>query len=176
MFARQEDFLRRLDAAYRLNYDPVEIGPQAGALVAQYAYKRTDQAYVLSRKATIWSAETHEHVFVFAMDELTGELWRACREQALQLGLGLIRPHSEHKCSFVTALAVCGSARSDALEMVVRERFRKDFRFGFYGWMEFRAAAVCLGSGRVAASRAAEDLPAFLEKNLNLTTTKENEP
>ena len=68
MIAAQEKFLRQLDAAYRLNYDPVPIGPQAGALAAQYVYKRTDQAYVLSRKATIWSAETHEHVFVFAAD------------------------------------------------------------------------------------------------------------
>ena len=174
MIAAQEKFLRQLDAAYRLNYDPVPIGPQAGALAAQYVYKRTDQAYVLSRKATIWSAETHEHVFVFAADELTAELWRECRERALELGLGLIRPHSEHKCSFVTALVVCGAARDEAIAQIVRERYRKDYRFGFYGWMEFRAAAVCLGDGRVAVSRAGDDLRPFLEKNLNLITTKES--
>ena len=74
----------------------------------------------------------------------------------------------------MTALVVCGAARDEAIAQIVRERYRKDYRFGFYGWMEFRAAAVCLGDGRVAVSRPAADLRPFLEKNLNLITTKES--
>ena len=94
---------------------------------------------------------------------------------ALKAGLELIRPHSEHQCSFVTAVVICGQARPEVLEDIARTRFRKDYRFGFYGWMEFRAAAVCLQDGQVTVNRAGRDMRRFLEENLNITS-KENQP
>jgi hypothetical protein len=168
--AQQNSLLNRLDTAYRVHYDPVEIRQGSGALAAQYDYRRTDQAYVLARKATIWSAETNEHVFVFSVAELTESLWQSCREQALKAGLELIRPHSEHQCSFVTAVVICDQASPEVLGDIARTRFRKDYRFGFYGWMEFRAAAICLQDGQVTVNRAGRDMRPFLEQNLIITS------
>ncbi|HBC69085.1 MAG TPA: hypothetical protein DCZ56_01885 [Sutterella sp.] len=175
MLAAQQSLLKRLDTAYRVHYDPVEIRQGSGALVAQYDYRRTDQAYILTKKATIWSAETNEHVFVFSVSELTGPLWRSCRELALRCGLERIHPHSDHQCSFVTAVVICDRASPEALDELARARYRKDYRFGFYGWMEFRAAAVSLQDALVTVNRAGREMRPFLEQNLNLTS-KEKQP
>ncbi len=159
--------LEKLDKAYRFHYDPVTVEQGDGLLVARYCYKQTDQAYIFNKKITIWSAETNEHVFVFRTDELTPGIWDRCQERALQLGLAQIRPHSEHRCSLVTALVVCGRAESKALELVRSSKYHKDYRLGFFGWMEFRAAALCLEDGRIAVNRPARDMKEFLEQNLS---------
>ena len=164
-----------MDKAYRVHYDPAEIRSGSPLLVAHYNYRRTDQAYVLTKKAPIWSAETHEYVYVFSVPHMTEALWRDCRDEALELGMREIRPHDEHRVSMITALIVCSTAETPALEELVRCRRRKDFLWGFHGWMEFRAACVVLDSQEVHVNRAARDLEEFLRKNLNHVVTTNEE-
>ena len=135
-------------------------------LVAQYTYRRTDQAYVLTRKATVWSAETHEHVFVFSVPHLTEALWRTCRDEALRRGMERIRPHSEHRCSMITALVLCEESDAGALSAAERIRERKYFLFGFHGWMDFRSAVVVLNPPEVHVNKAAAEMQEFLQQNI----------
>lgn len=77
-----------------------------------------------------------------------------------------IRPHIEHKSSFITALFICDLVSEEAAKAVRKTRHHKDFLFSFHGWMDFRAAALDLSSGAVAVNRAGRDLAQFLHGNL----------
>ena len=165
-----QELLAKIDKAYRVYYDPAEIRPGPDSLVARYTYRRTDQAYVLTRKATVWSTETNEHVFVFSIPHLTEALWRECRDEALRRGMDCIRPHSEHRCSMITALVLCGKSDDKALRAAESCRLRKYFRFGFHGWMDFRSAVVVLDPPEVHVNRAAADMQEFLKKNIEKCT------
>ena len=102
----------------------------------------------------------------FSVPELSAEVYETCRGKALELGMARIRPHLEHRSSFITALFVCDSMTEEAARAVRRSRHHKDFLLSLHGWMDFRAAAVDLATGAVAVNGAGRDLEKFIRGNL----------
>lgn len=158
--------LAKLDDAYRVYFDAVPVEEPLPLLAARYDFHSADECFVLSRKVRLWRAETHEFVYVFSVPELSAELYETCRGKALELGMARIRPHLEHRSSFITALFVCDSMTEDAAGALRRTRHHKDFLLSLHGWMDFRAAAVSLATGAVAVNRAGRELEDFLHGNL----------
>ena len=158
--------LAKLNDAYTVYFDkrPVEEG--APLLAACYAFHSSDECLVLSRKIRLWRAETHEFVYVFSVPELSADVYDTCRGKALELGMGHVHPHIEHRSSFITALFVCDSMTEEAARAVRRSRHHKDFLLSLHGWMDFRAAAVDLATGAVAVNGAGRDLEKFIRGNL----------
>lgn len=158
--------LAKLNDAYTVYFDkrPVEEG--APLLAACYAFHSSDECFVLSRKIRLWRAETHEFVYVFSVPELSADVYDTCRGKALELGMGHVHPHIEHRSSFITALFVCDSMTEEAARAVRRSRHHKDFLLSLHGWMDFRVAAVDLATGAVAVNGAGRDLEKFIRGNL----------
>ena len=164
--ASRESLLAKLDDAYTVYFDKVDFPQDVPHLVAAYAFHSKNECYVLSKKAKIWSAETNEYVYVFSLPELTAEAYEACKERAHALGMECIHPHIDHMRSNITALFLCDGMTSDAEAMLRKTRLKKNFMLSFYGWMEFRTAAVIPADGRIAVNRAGKDLSAFIRGNL----------
>lgn len=158
--------LAKLNDAYTVYFDKRPVEADIPLLAACYAFHSTDESFVLSRKIRLWRAETHEFVYVFSVPELSAELYDTCRGRALELGMRLIRPHIEHRSSFITAVFVCDSMTDDAAVAVKKSRHHKDFLFSLHGWMDYRAAAVNLATGSIAVNGAGRDLAAFIHGNL----------
>ena len=152
--------LAKLDDAYRVYFDAVPVEEPLPLLAARYDFHSADECFVLSRKVRLWRAETHEFVYVFSVPELSAEVYETCRGKALELGMARIRPHLEHRSSFITALFVCDSMTEDSAGALRRTRH------SLHGWMDFRAAAVSLATGAVAVNRAGRELEDFLHGNL----------
>ena len=162
----RSSMLAKLNDAYAVYFDKEPVEADMPRLAACYAFHSADECFVLSRKVKLWRTEINEFVYVFSVPELTADIYDECRGKALELGMSRIRPHIEHKSSFITALFICDSVTEDAAKAVRGTRHHKDFLFSFHGWMDFRAAALDLSSGTAAVNRAGRDLAQFLLGNL----------
>ena len=158
--------LAKLSDAYSVYFDEEPVDSGTPLLAACYAFHSTDECFVLSRKVRLWRAEINEFVYVFSVPELSAEIYESCRGKALELGMAQIRPHIEHRSSFITALFICDSVTEQAARAVRGTRHHKDFLFSLHGWMDFRAAALNLSTGDVAVNRAGRELAQFLHGNL----------
>ena len=174
MTASRDELLNTLKDAYTVYFDDVSSSCTAPFLAASYAFHSSNECYVLSKKVTLWSAETHEYVYVFSVPELQTDMYEECRRQAYTLGMKSIRPHIDHMKSYITALFVCDAMTDGAAQALSKTKMHKNFLFSLYGWMDFRAAAVELTTGRIAVNRAASELKEFIRGNLEKTSLRRN--
>lgn len=116
-------------------------------LCASAAFHQRGEGYLLSRKVTLWAAESHEHLFVYRTARLDVPRWQSILQDALARGKERIRPHDEHMVSYVSALVLCEELDAGAARAVRRIRYSKSFWWGLRGWMRFRALALRLPPG-----------------------------
>ncbi len=167
--------LAKLKDAYTHYFNDVALTGEIPHLAANYEFYCTNECYVISKKVKLWSAETNEYVYVFSMPELTDGLCAECIDRALAQGLSRIHPHLDHKSSFVTAVFVCDHVDKGAESAIARTRIHKDFWFSLKGWMDLRAAALDLSTGRATVNSAAKELKDFLLGNLAKCNSIEEE-
>lgn len=115
-----------------------------GPLRAHAAFHQRGEGYILTKRATLWAAETHEHLFVYALPHLDMSRWRAIHEDGLTRGREQIRPHDEHMVSYVSLLVLCRALDAEAAHAVRRTRYSKSFWWGLRGWMRLRACLVAV--------------------------------
>lgn len=137
----------------------------AGPLQAHAAFHQRGEGYILSKRATLWAAESHEHLFVYILPHLDMSRWRAIHEDGLTRGRGQIRPHDEHMVSYVSLLVLCRTLDAEVAHAVRRTRYSKSFWWGLRGWMRLRACVVAVperageggapGPGRLVSNAAA---------------------
>lgn len=125
-----------------------------GPLCASAAFHQRGEGYLLSRKVTLWAAESHEHLFLYRTARLDVPQWQAILQDALARGRERIRPHDEHMVSYVSALALCDELDAGAAGAVRRTRYSKSFWWGLRGWMRFRALALRLPPGMAERGEA----------------------
>ena len=167
--------LAKLKDAYTVYFDEAKIPEGVPGLASCYEFYCTNECYVLSKKVTLWSAETNEYVYVFSLPELTPSAYAECRDRAHDLGMKRIHPNFDHRSSFITAVFVCDSVAKDAASQIAGTRIHKDFMLSLKGWMDFRAAAVDLSCGKISVNSAARDLKEFLHGNLEKCYSIEEE-
>ncbi len=150
-----------LKKAYTAYYDisPVEDGSAWKALCA---YHSRSSRYVLVKKAELWAAETHEYLYLWAFQRLEVSQVEEVFRRVLEDGEPRIKPHSEHMCTYLTAVLLYESAAPEALLRLKKLKKRRDYRLSLHGWMEFRIAAVGLPAAELTVNRAGR----VLEKDL----------
>ncbi len=166
MTVSRETMLAKLRDAYIVYFDEEALPADVPHLAACYAFHSSNECFVLSKKAKLWSAETNEYVYVFSLPHLDVRAYASCRELAREKGMARVHPHIDHRSSSITAIFVCDSVDADAAAALEKTRIHKDFLFSLHGWMDFRAAAVELATGKVTVNRAAKDLKDFMHGNL----------
>ena len=153
--------VRDLKKVYASYYD-VEDLPEGGALKALCAYHSRDSQYVLSKKAELWAAETHEYLYLWDVGVLEEGGPEEIFQKVLTDGEPRVKPHSQHMSTYLTAVVLYESAAPRALEQLKKLKKRREFKLSLHGWMEFRIAAVDLSTGEISTNRAGR----VLEKDL----------
>ena len=140
----RDTLLARLSEAYTAYFDvePVQDGSPLKALCA---YHSRGSQYVLIKKAELWAAETHEYLYLYSLPRLDFTSLVELQARTLEDGMPRIRPHSQHMCTYLSAVVLCDQADPD-------------FKLSLHGWMEFRIAAVDLSTGDIATNRSGKDL------------------
>jgi hypothetical protein len=128
-------------------------------------YSRNER-YVLTKRAKLWSAEAYEYLFFFCESELTLARWEEIRDLLVRSEGFLVKPHSEHMYSYISAVILCERMEPAVRKAVGSFRFQKNYRFSFFGWMTARTAAVCLTDGQTACNKPGKDILNHLKKVL----------
>ncbi len=158
-----EVVLETLKRAYTAYYDVEEID-DGTALKARCDYHIRDSQYVLVKKAELWAAESHEYLYLWDAGELSAGGVEEIFSRTLADGEPRVRPHAQHMYTYLTAVALCDSARPDALARLKKLKKRREFKLSLHGWMEFRIAAVDLSTGEITVNRAGRALVKDLKR------------
>ena len=152
-----EQVLEGLKKAYAAYFDIEEID-DGTTLKARCGYHMRDSQYVLVKKAELWAAETHEYLYLWDAGHLDLDGVEEIFRRTLDDGEPRVKPHAQHMYTYLTAVALCGSAQPEALAQLKKLKKRREFKLSLHGWMEFRIAAVDLSNGEITVNRAGKAL------------------
>lgn len=172
--------LERLLAAHETWFDVRRTHRVAGRSFAGFAeFHEHGEKYVLSKRAKLWEVSSNEYIFFDVADRLTtadlDELVAFMKGEALA---EVVKPHANHMFSNLSLVVIANAVDADVERAVRRIRFRKNFRWGLWGWSDLRVAVVDLAGGRddrmgrVMTNAAGKTLRATLEANLGPTAQR----
>ena len=161
-----QERLEKLLNAYAHHYDVRRNEERSGGQFPAFAeFYLRDENRLLTRDHVFSAVEQHEYVYFFLADHLDAALLREKIEQSQQAGLARIHPHKEHMCSFVTLVILADTIDPEAAALLRRTCLRKNYRFAFYGWMEYRVAAMECSTGQFLSNPAGREARRTLENN-----------
>ena len=163
--AGRGEVIERLLAAHEAWFDVERDHDFAGRTFPGYAeFHSSVSRYVLVKRAKLWEAASHEHLFFWGTPRLTtGELddLVGC---VTGEGLSLVRPAPDHMTTYLSLAIVADAVDDLAWERVRRTRFRKNFALG-WGWADLRLAVADLSRGRVTTNSQGKPLGETLQAN-----------
>ena len=149
--------------SYRGYYDITEKPDSGEPLLGAFCeYHQRDEKYVLTSKAKLWETKEHEYAYVYLVDRLDEETAARLVADTLVRAKALVKPVKNHMASYACCLVLCGSMTPEAARVIKKSRYRKSFRFSWYGWMELRSAAIPLSGGPIVSNRVGRDTAKFL--------------
>lgn len=158
--------LNRLLDVYSHRYDierNVAVGNETYEATATY-YLR-DENYLISKQHVLSAVESHEYVYFYQADHLSVSDLQQQIALTREHGLGRINPTKTHMCSFVTLIILADRMDSEAVRLIEKTRFRKNYMLTLHGWMEYRIAAMELSTNRFFSNSAGKEARKNLERN-----------
>lgn len=147
-------------------FDITPCSPDEAPLVARMAFHANTSKYVLSKKAVLWQAGSHEYVYLFQMPHLTLETYQACEALAYAQGMEQIQPGPEHMYSYITTLFLCDTCDDEARKALKKCRRYQSFKLSYWGWMDFHTGLAELSTGRVTSNFSGHSAAQTLETTL----------
>lgn len=92
--------------------------------------------YLMSRRATIWEAESHEYIYFFDVAHLTKSAVEQAIAESYTRGMQCIVPGPKHRCSYIAAVIVADSADAEAIKYISNFKKRENFKMSLHGWMD----------------------------------------
>lgn len=168
---RAQTMLKRLLAAHETWFDVERGRTVAGRVFPGVAeYHEQGEKYVLTKRAKLWEVASNEYVFFDAVGFLEEgafeDMVSFMKAQALP---EMVHPHPDHMFSNLSLVLIADSVAPEVPRAVRRTRFRKNYKWGIWGWSDLRVAVVDLGAGevgRVMTNAAGKTLKKNLEANL----------
>lgn len=167
--------LDRLLAAHEAWFDVERGRTLAGRTFPGYAeFHSYGERYVLSKRAKLWEVANHEYIFFDTVDRLEGGAFADMVAFMETEALAVVHPEPNHMSSNLSLVVVADAVDPDVERAVRRTRFRKNFKWGLWGWSDLRVAVVDLagarsgGQGRVLTNAAGRALRKTIEANLAL--------
>lgn len=163
----RDEMLDKLMRSYASSYDLVRLdAPDADGLVATGHFHVTEESYMISQKAKMWSVNSDEYVWFFSVPRLTDAMCEKCIRRAYDEGMAKIDPNGKNQMvTRLVAIFLHDGAEEEAEKRVRKCRLYKSFQFSLKGWMEFHAVAVDLGKESVVNNGYGRETAKFL-KNL----------
>ena len=162
----KEMALEKLLKAYSHQYD---IGPAVEAEGWHYPATATfyvrDENYVITKKAVVYAFEQYEYAYFYLTDHLDGATAKKLLDDTLKTGMANVKPHKDHKSSYVSLVILADSMDEEAKKLVCKTRFQKNFRLALHGWMEYHIAAMECSTHSFLSNPAGKEAKKTLEAN-----------
>ena len=162
-----QERLEKLLKAYSHHYDiDRDVHTEEGDYPATATFYMRDENYAFSKKAVISAYEQYEYAYFFLADHLDEDATRKLLDRTLKVGMERVKPHKEHKSSYVTLLILADTITPEAKKLIEKTRFQKNFRLSLHGWMEYHIAAMECSTNSFLSNPAGKGAKKTLEQNL----------
>jgi len=169
-----ELMLKKLLAAHEAWFDVQRDYALGGRTFAGFAeFHSQGEQYVLIKRAKLWEVASHEYLFFDVVDALDAAGFACAVDHMKTHALRLVEPKPNHMCSNISLVVIAGSVDEEVERAVRKVRFRKNFKWGLWGWSDLCVAVVDLARGRILTNAAGKPLRATLQANLVPTANEE---
>ncbi len=162
----RENIIDILLKSYVAYYNITDFGTEREPLRALCEYYEHAEKYMVSRKVSLWAADSEEFIYLFDVPHLTLEVFEACKKTAYEDGMDRLHIGPGHMYSYITPIIVCDTCDEEAVKALKKCHIYKSFHFSFHGWMDFHAATVIGDSDRIESNRAGRTTAKILKKVL----------
>lgn len=158
--------LNKLLDAYSHLYDiERDVTVEDTTYPATATYYLRDENYLISKQHVLSAVEQHEYVYFYLTDHLSADDLQSQMDLSKRVGLSKVKPHKEHMCSFVTLVVLANTMDPEAVKLIKKTRFRKNYRMTFHGWMEYHVAAMEASTNRFYSNPAGAGARKIMEQN-----------
>ena len=164
-FTLQERLNKLLDA-YSHQYDidrNVEV--EGFTYPATATYYLRDENYLISKQHVLSAVEQHEYLYFYLTDHLTAADLQEKIDLSLQAGLAKVKPHKDHMFSNVGLIVLANTIEPEALKIIKKTRFRKNYKLSFHGWTEYQLAAYECSTNCFFSNPAGKGARKIMEQN-----------
>lgn len=160
---KSEEALSKLLPAYE-GYYTVKKEDVTTPFAAEAEFRCHTENYLLVKAAKIADIDSNEFIYFstqqcldsFLLGELSSLAWKA--------GLDKVKPYNGHRNSDVT-LIVLADVFSGELKKTARKlHMSKNYKFGLYGWSNFKLCALDLSTGNVVNNFQGRDIKKLFNK------------
>lgn len=132
--------------------------------VAEATFHVDGANYFLMKSAVIARQESYEYVFFAEEENLTQERVKELDALAWEEGFSRIHPHPEHRNSDVTLVMLAGNVDDAAMNCVKKLHHYKSYKFGLWGWTNYRVIILDEARGRLTYNRQGESLKSLFQQ------------
>lgn len=166
MSLSRDSVLEAVLNSYR-NYFDIEKVTNQGSLVAKAQFHSRTEKFVLTKSVKMWGVETNDYVYVYSTPFLNIDEFVRCKEMSIESGLMQIHPHSEHMCSYITAIILTDTLDQSIVSDIKSCKFSKNFLLTLHGWVILRLLVVDINTPAVISNKAGKELTDFIDSCLN---------
>lgn len=166
METQLQERLNKLLDAYSHLYDidrDVEIEGVSYPATATYFLR--DENYLISKQHVLSAVEQHEYVYFYLTDHLDAGTLMEQMDLSKRVGLTNVKPNKEHMFSYVTLVVLANTIDPEAVRLIKKTRYRKNYLMTFHGWMEYHVAAMEVSTNRFFSNPAGAGARKILEQN-----------
>lgn len=121
--------------------------------VAEARFHTHDEQFFLVKSAVLSEAESQEYVYFATEETLDLDKLLYLDQEAWQRGTSNVKPHASHRNTDVALIIVADRITEDAFMRISKIRHYQSYRLGFWGWSNYRLAAIELSTKRAAYNR-----------------------
>ena len=163
-----QERLEKLLKAYSHHYDiDRDVHTEEGDYPAAATFFVRDENYAFIREAVISAYEQYEYVYFFMTEHLDAAAAKELLDRTLKVGMARIKPHTEHRCSYVTLVILADTVDEEAKTLIQKTRFQKNYRLALHGWMEYHIAAMEISTQSFLSNPAGKEARKTLELNFS---------
>jgi len=150
----------------RINKEETSTNSANSLILAHSGHMDEEQGqYLMSRRAMIWEAESHEHVYFFDISHLRKADVDKALAESYERGMKCIVPGPKHRCSYISTVIVADSVDNEVLAYIKKYKKRENFKFSLHGWMDQMIAVVL--PGKIEVSPGGKRIEDILEYSLD---------
>ena len=161
-----QGYLDQLLEAYSHYYNVErDVTVEGASYPAAATFFLRDENYILSKKKVLTAFEQYDYTYFYLTEHLDAATAKEQLDLALKAGMSRVKPHKEHKSSYVTLVILANTIDPDAKKLIRKTRFTKNFRLALHGWMEFHIAAMEISTNSFLSNPAGKGAKKTLEQN-----------
>ena len=156
-----EEALEIVLRSYQRYYNINRETPMA-PFAAEAVFSAHNEQYFLIKSAKWAEMDAHEYVFFAVEDRLDAGRAKELADLAWEEGLRRTEPKPNHRNSDTILIVLCREMTPDAAELIRKTNPSRSYRFGLWGWSNFKWIASEITEGKTACNRRGQSLKSLV--------------